>query len=59
MELVAQGLTKIFGNFKALDNVDFNIEGKGCYGYLGPNGAGKTTTMKIFTNLLRPTKGRL
>lgn len=58
MELVAQGLTKIFGNFKALDNVDFNIEGKGCYGYLGPNGAGKTTTMKIFTNLLRPTKGK-
>lgn len=58
MGLEAQGLTKIFGKNKALENVSFNLEGKGCYGYLGPNGAGKTTTMKIFTNLLRPSSGK-
>jgi len=57
MELIADNLTKYYGNFRALDNVSFKISDKGCYGYLGPNGAGKTTTMKIFTSLLRPTKG--
>lgn len=57
VELVAEGLSKRFGNTLALDNVNFKIDRKGCYGYLGPNGAGKTTTMKIFTNLLHPTKG--
>jgi ABC-2 type transport system ATP-binding protein len=55
--LVAEGLTKRFGATVALDDVSFTMDRKGCYGYLGPNGAGKTTTMKIFTNLLRPTKG--
>jgi len=58
VELVAEALTKRFGQTVALDGVSFKIDKKGCYGYLGPNGAGKTTTMKIFTNLLRPTSGR-
>jgi ABC-2 type transport system ATP-binding protein len=57
-ELVAEGLYKNFGNFRALDDVSFKLEGKGCFGYLGPNGAGKTTTMKLFTSLLRPSSGR-
>ncbi|MEM0120367.1 MAG: ABC transporter ATP-binding protein [Thermoprotei archaeon] len=58
MELLAEGLTKRFGETVALDRVSFKIDKKGCYGYLGPNGAGKTTTMKIFTNLLRPSGGK-
>ncbi len=58
MKLVAEKLTKRFNSFTALDNVNFKLEGKGCFGYLGPNGAGKTTTMKIFTTLLRPTSGQ-
>ena len=57
-ELVAEGLYKNFGNFHALEDVSFKLEGKGCFGYLGPNGAGKTTTMKLFTSLLRPSRGR-
>jgi len=57
VELVAEDLTKKFGSTLALDGVGFKIDRVGCYGYLGPNGAGKTTTMKIFTNLLRPTRG--
>jgi ABC-2 type transport system ATP-binding protein len=58
LELVADHLVKKLGKTVALDGVSFKLEGKGCFGYLGPNGAGKTTTMKLFTNLLRPTKGR-
>jgi ABC-2 type transport system ATP-binding protein len=57
-ELVAEGLTKNFNGFRAVDDVSFKLEGTGCYGYLGPNGAGKTTTMKLFTSLLRPSKGK-
>jgi ABC-type multidrug transport system ATPase subunit len=57
MNLVADNLVKELGKTKALDGVSFKLEGKGCFGYLGPNGAGKTTTMKLFTNLLRPTRG--
>jgi ABC-2 type transport system ATP-binding protein len=58
LELIADDLTKRLGKTMALDGVSFKLEGKGCFGYLGPNGAGKTTTMKLFTNLLRPTRGR-
>jgi ABC-2 type transport system ATP-binding protein len=59
MELAADNLVKQLGKTTALDGVSFKLEGKGCFGYLGPNGAGKTTTMKLFTNLLRPTSGRV
>jgi ABC-2 type transport system ATP-binding protein len=58
LELVADNLVKKLGKTMALDGVSFRLEGKGCFGYLGPNGAGKTTTMKLFTNLLKPTRGR-
>lgn len=58
MELVGEDLVKKLGKTMALDGVSFKLEGRGCFGYLGPNGAGKTTTMKLFTNLLRPTRGR-
>jgi len=57
-ELVAESLTKNFGGFRALDEVSFKLGGNGCHGYLGPNGAGKTTTMKLFTSLLRPSRGK-
>ena len=57
MYLEAVNLSKKFGNFYALKNLNLRIEGKKCVGYLGPNGAGKTTTLKLFTNLLRPTSG--
>jgi len=55
--LEAVNLTKKYGDFYALRNLNLQIKGKGCIGYLGPNGAGKTTTLKLFTNLLRPTSG--
>jgi len=57
MYLEAINLSKKYGNFYALRNLNLKVEGGKCVGYLGPNGAGKTTTLKIFTNLLRPTSG--
>ncbi len=57
MYIEAINLTKRFGKFFALSNLNIRIEGAKCVGYLGPNGAGKTTTLKLFTNLLRPTNG--
>ncbi|NQV16598.1 ABC transporter ATP-binding protein [bacterium] len=43
----AQGLTKIYGDLRAVNNIDFQIEPGTCYGLLGPNGAGKTTVMRM------------
>lgn len=51
-------LTKSYGEFTALANLDLKIEGAKCVGFLGPNGAGKTTTLKIFTDLIRPSSGQ-
>ncbi len=53
----AVNLTKKYGNFYALRDLNVKFEGAKCIGYLGPNGAGKTTTLKLFTNLLNPTSG--
>ena len=50
-------LTKEFGDFKAVDNISFQIEEGEIFGFLGPNGAGKSTTMMILTTLLKPTSG--
>ena len=53
----AKGLTQRFGNFTAVDHVDFRIERGEIFGFLGSNGCGKTTTMKMLTGLLPPTEG--
>ncbi len=52
-----EGITKRFGQLKALDGISFNADGPGCIGILGPNGAGKTTMLKILTNIVKPTTG--
>jgi ABC-2 type transport system ATP-binding protein len=51
-------LTKQFGDFTAVDNVNLEIAQGEFFAFLGPNGAGKTTTIKLLTGLIRPTKGR-
>ncbi|SHK07702.1 ABC-2 type transport system ATP-binding protein [Clostridium amylolyticum] len=45
--------------FKAVDDISFNINKGEIFGLLGPNGAGKTTTIKMLTGLLRPTSGSI
>lgn len=53
----ASGLAMTFGDFTAVDHVDFRIERGEIFGFLGSNGCGKTTTMKMLTGLLTPTEG--
>lgn len=55
----ARKLTKDFGQIRAVDNVDFDIERGECFGFLGPNGAGKTTIMRMFYCLVAPTEGHI
>ena len=55
-----KNITKIFGkDFKAVDNLSFNVEEGHIYGFLGPNGAGKTTTLKMITGILKPDEGEI
>ncbi len=53
----AQGLTCRFGDFTAVDHVDFQIEPGEIFGFLGSNGCGKTTTMKMLTGLQKASEG--
>lgn len=65
-----QNLTKIFNgkrnffgpstaDFKAVNNISFDIQQGEVVGFLGPNGAGKTTTIKMLLDLLTPTSGSI
>ena len=51
------GLTKMFGAFKAVDDLTFSVQPGAVTGFLGPNGAGKTTTLRCLLGLLAPTAG--
>ncbi|ADH90459.1 ABC transporter related protein [Ancylobacter novellus DSM 506] len=53
----ATGLTRRFGDFVAVDHVDFRIEKGEIFGFLGSNGSGKSTTMKMLTGLLPASEG--
>ncbi|MBK8869685.1 MAG: ribosome-associated ATPase/putative transporter RbbA [Elusimicrobia bacterium] len=53
----AEGLTRRFGDFTAVDHVSFKIPKGEIFGFLGSNGCGKTTTMKMLTGLLPSTEG--
>lgn len=55
--MFARDLTKVFGDFTAVNNVSFEVNRGEIFGFLGPNGAGKTTTIKILCGLLAPTSG--
>lgn len=55
--IYANGLTKRYGSFRALDDVSFEVRRGEVVGFLGPNGAGKSTTMRILTCFIAPTSG--
>lgn len=52
-----EGLSKAFGNLKAVDDVSFEVNEGEIFGFLGPNGAGKTTTINMLTTLLKASGG--
>ena len=52
-----QGLSKIYGEHIAVDDISFEVKEGHIYGFLGPNGAGKSTTMNIITGYITPTTG--
>ena len=57
--ILANDLTKQFGEFVAVDHVSFSVEEGEIFGWLGPNGAGKTTTIRMLLGLLKPTAGQM
>jgi ABC-2 type transport system ATP-binding protein len=54
-----RGLTRRFGDFIAVNNLDLQIPPKSIYGFLGPNGCGKSTSMRLITGLLTPSGGTI
>jgi len=59
MSIVIQGVTKLYGKQKALDNVSFEVKTGEIVGFLGPNGAGKSTMMKIITGFIPASSGKV
>jgi len=57
--IVAQGLTKTYGDFTAVDGIDFTVKRGESFGLLGPNGAGKSTTMRMIACTSQRTSGTL
>jgi len=56
--ITAEGLTKRFGDFTAVDEITFSVKRGEIFGFLGANGAGKTTAMRMLCGLSLPTSGR-
>src|SRR5262244_4118979 len=56
-QIVISGLTKLYKNVRAVDDLTFTVEPGRVTGFLGPNGAGKTTTLRMLLNLVQPTAG--
>ena len=59
LAIETHGLTRDFGQFRAVNGVDLAVPAGSFYGFLGPNGAGKSTTIKCLTGLLKPTAGSM
>lgn len=55
--IVAENLSKVYGNRKAVDGLSLRVKRGEFFGFLGPNGAGKTTTIRMITGILQPDHG--
>ena len=55
--IVTRSLTKRFGSFTAVDQVDLDVRAGDRYGFLGPNGSGKTTVIRMLLGLVYATSG--
>jgi len=54
-----RGITKKYGDFTAVKDIDLAVPSGSIYGFLGPNGAGKTTTIRMILDIVKPTSGSL
>jgi len=54
-----ENLTKYYGKNRGIENLNLEILDNEVFGYLGPNGAGKTTTIRLFLDLIKPTRGKV
>jgi len=59
MSIIVQGVTRFYGEQKALDNISFEVKTGEIVGFLGPNGAGKSTMMKIIAGFLTASSGKV
>ena len=57
--IVAKGLKKVYGDFVAVDGIDFEVKQGEAFGLLGPNGAGKSTTMRMIASTSMRSGGQL
>ena len=57
--LEVNNLSKTYKNFKAIDDISFQVNKGDIYGFLGPNGAGKSTTLRMILGLIKPNKGEI
>ena len=57
--LEVNNLNKTYKNFKAIDNISFQVNKGDIYGFLGPNGAGKSTTLRMILGLIKPNSGEI
>jgi ABC-2 type transport system ATP-binding protein len=57
--IIAQNLTKRFGDFTAVNGVNFEVNPGEIFGFLGPNGSGKTTSIRMMLGLMKPTAGKV
>jgi ABC-2 type transport system ATP-binding protein len=55
--ITVENLTRRFGDFVAVDHINFEVQAGEVVGYLGPNGSGKTTTIRMLLGLLKPSEG--
>lgn len=56
--IIVENLTRRFGDFVAVDHINFEVQAGEVVGYLGPNGSGKTTTIRMLLGLLKPSDGK-
>ncbi|MEM7261353.1 MAG: ATP-binding cassette domain-containing protein [Planctomycetota bacterium] len=57
--LEVRNVSKLYGEFRAVEDISFSIPAGVIYGFLGPNGAGKTTTIRMILEILQPTEGSI
>ncbi|MEM6538145.1 MAG: ATP-binding cassette domain-containing protein [Pseudomonadota bacterium] len=57
--LTLDRVSKVYGSFRAVDDLSFQVKPGEIFGFLGPNGAGKTTTLRMILNIINPTSGSI